>query len=59
MASTVKDLTQAAVKAAANQAASHQAAKATSAAIAAARGTAPLLPVNEGQAAQEGTPGAA
>lgn len=59
MASTVTDLTKAALVAAGNQAASHQAAKATSAAIAARRGAAPLLPADQGQAAQEGTPGAA
>lgn len=58
MAATVKDLTQAALQAAGNQAASHKAAKATSAAIAARRGATPRLPVNEGQAPAEGTAGA-
>ena len=58
MASTVKDLTRVALAAAGNQAASHQAARATSAAIKAQQGQAPQLPVNEGQAAQEGPTGA-
>jgi hypothetical protein len=58
MASTVKDLTQAALAAATNQAASHAAAKATSAAISARQAAAPQLAGNEAQQGQAGPSGA-